>query len=256
MLKKWGKEKQFWGIQSNVAVVSFLSSGWAGILVFRIKSFYLVGNNYLKASFMLQLSLGTPIAKISLNMKLGKPETELINHSSCLPGLPKEHSLVSVLCIALCEINGMWWALNSVSRESLYLCCTGVVYKLWLLRNVLKCQMLVFCGLDEANAENKQIKKKKKIVLILGSQNLFSSSWHWKHFLAGGWAFFGVFLLPWVTQVAKQWGVCWPELWSQIRSGNRISAACFAAKNGCTKGRRLCGFVSNLETTSKIFMAL
>jgi len=50
-----------------------------------------------------------------------------------------------------------------MSRESLYLCCTGIVYKLWLLRNVLKCQMLVFCGLDEANAENKkQIGKKKK----------------------------------------------------------------------------------------------
>lgn len=38
--------------------------------------------------------------------------------------------------------------------------CTGVVYKMWLLRNGLECQMLVYCGLGEGNVENKkQIKK-------------------------------------------------------------------------------------------------
>lgn len=34
------------------------------------------------------------------------------------------------------------------AEKVLYLCRVGSVYKLWLPRNVLKCQMLVFCGLD------------------------------------------------------------------------------------------------------------
>lgn len=41
-----------------------------------------------------------------------------------------------------------------------------VSYKLWLLRNVLNCQMFVFCGLGEVNAENKQIKKEKNHLSI------------------------------------------------------------------------------------------
>lgn len=50
--------------------------------------------------------------------------------------------------------------------ESLYLYCAGVIYK-WLLRNVLKCQVLVFCGLEEANAQNKLNEEKKSQYLVL-----------------------------------------------------------------------------------------
>lgn len=49
------------------------------------------------------------------------------------------------------------------------------------------------CGLDEANAENKEIKKNKTKTLVLSSQNLFSSIWHWKYFIAGEELFFYVF---------------------------------------------------------------
>lgn len=80
-----------------------------------------------------------------------------------------------------------------MSGESLYLYSTGVIYK-WLLRNVLKCQVLVFCGLEEANAQNKLNEGKKKIS-VFGSQTFFDGIWHWKCFIAGGRAvlFFAAF---------------------------------------------------------------
>lgn len=153
MLKKWGKEKQVSGIQHCRRLVSQQDTGKAPSL--QNEYFPLAVNSYLQASFLFAASWGCSRSKDFMWNYARQGQTWSIP-ARRVPALPKEHSWAAVLGLTLCEISGMWWALDSMSGESLCPCWTGVVYKLWLLRNVLKCRMLIFCGLDEANAGDKK----------------------------------------------------------------------------------------------------
>lgn len=135
----------------------------------------------------------------------------------------------------------------------MYLCCAGPVYKLWLLRNVLKCQMLVFCGLDvkqtlKTRGKLRRGRGKKKII-VFGSPNVV----------------FGTGINPswWLNLfgVKEKSALVWRASGGEAVRGAVVTHPCWngvcaGASSECTERRSLCGFVSNSETTSRILMAL